>query len=234
MDARLYDKVCDKHFSSQSALNKHLKSGSHLKQIKLNELKEANQNSNEEDIKKELKKSVQKNYYCPLCDFKTKNKEDLYNHLATDRHKDNLSLYKYNMKNIGKLDLYELFDKEIYDGDIYIGVFKGKEHTKEDIIKKFDIDLKGERKNTVLMTERAKYGEIKKQKENQPKNYEKIKKLEDLILTIEISYKRYLKKVEKYNKEGGLNPELRPGTKRLKEQYADIDELKQKLEKMKK
>jgi hypothetical protein len=229
MSDNLFDSVCNKEFSSVSALNKHLKSASHLKQIKLNEMKEAKKDMTEEDIKKQLKKAVQKNFYCPLCDFKTKNLEDISEHKSTQRHRDNFTAYEHNMKIYKNTELFNEFKNDLTDNNIFIGIVKGKEYTKDDILKKYNVIINPEKKGTVSLKERVKYGE---NKEKDP-NDEKIKKLENLIKGLEKAYQKYLKKVEKYKKEGGLNPDLSPGTKKFKEQYADIDELKQKLEKLK-
>ena len=235
MSDNFLDEVCNKHFSTQSALNKHLKSPSHLKQLKLNELKETNQGVNEEDIKKKLKKEVTKNFYCPLCDFQTKNQFDYIQHAGTIRHVDNISIYKYNVKKIP--DMYDNFIDDYNLGNIYIGIVKGKQITKKDIIEKYKIQSD----KYVKYDERSKYGEKSNVDKEQKKKNENIKKLEDIINRLERKQKDYIKLKNKYDLyinnpekyEAESNPDLLTSFKIHKKEYLEIDSLKEKLNKMK-
>lgn len=235
MSDKFFDEVCNKHFSNQSALNKHLKSSSHLKQLKLNELKETNKDVNEEDIKKQLKKTITKNFYCPLCDFQSKNEYDMMQHSATIRHEDNISIYKYNVKNIP--NMYDNFIFDYNSGDIYIGIVKGKEITKKDIIEKYKIQSD----KYIQYGERSKYGEKKNVDKEQKKKDEKIKKLEDIINRLERKQKNYIKLKNKYDLyinnpekyEPESNPDLLTSFKNHKKEYLEINSLKDNLKKMK-
>lgn len=234
MSDNFLDEVCNKHFSTQSALNKHLKSPSHLKQLKLNELKENNEGVNEEDLKKQLKKEVTKNFYCPLCDFQTKNQFDFDNHGATLRHTDNLVVYKHNVQKIP--DMYNNFFDDYYKKKIFIGIVKGKLITMDDIIEKYKI--KG--KNYVKYNERVKYGE-KDITDEEKDNKEAIQKLENIIIGLEKKQKEYLNQLKKYNmyldnpdkNESTPHPDLLKSFNIHKKKYLEIDSLKNKLQKLK-
>lgn len=243
MSDNFLDEVCNKHFSTQSALNKHLKSPSHLKQLKLNELKENNEGVNEEDLKKQLKKEVTKNFYCPLCDFQTKNQFDFDNHGATLRHTDNLVVYKLNVKKIP--DMYNNFFNDYYKKKIFIGIVKGKEITKNDIIEKYKVKIIDSLQNYTGYNERMKYGEKdtteKDTTEEKKNNQEAIKQLENTIISLEKKQKKYLNQIKKYNmyisdpekNEVASNPAVLKGFIIHKKKYLEIDSLKDKLQKLK-
>jgi hypothetical protein len=234
---KYFDAVCNKHFSTQSALNKHLKGTSHLKQIKINEQKETGSEIDE----KELKKAVIKRFYCPLCDFETKITEHFGNHIDTERHKENQGLYKENIKD--KV-LYKTFINDLEDGNIFLGVFKGKDYNKKEIDEKYKIK---DDKYNLSYNERVKYGENKNSDEEERKRKEKDLKIKDLQYSIDLiekkqkEYEKQKKKYDKYissgdisNKEVMINPDSRREFQiHLKKAYPQLEELKKELNKLK-
>lgn len=228
-DNKFYDAVCNKTFSNQSALNKHLKTESHLKKVQFLEVKKVNKDITEEAFKKEkkaVKKDVElkKKFYCPLCEFKTKNKKDLETHIKTNTHKINLQDYKNTVSS----EEYKKFNDDLKDGLIFIGKFKNVLYNKETIDEKYKIQ-------DTEKTLRAKYGsnvgsnkqknlleriiylleDIQAFEKKLIKKYKKDIDDDNTPITKRQRYKRYIK-----NTEGRKTPEKRQKL---------IDELKDKL-----
>lgn len=180
---KYYDEVCDKHFSSQSALNKHLKAPSHLKKIKLKEYEKFENEDDEAKIPKEFNMdkvkftelNIKKNYYCPLCDYQNPRQTNFSKHTSSKLHYKNIDTYE---ENGGSKELR----KQLENLDIFIGLFKGKQITKDDVKKEFEIE-----KYMKEPTEEEKDIKLKKEHEDN------IKAKEDAI----ISQEKYIKKLEK-------------------------------------
>lgn len=232
MSFEYFDEVCDKHFSTQSALNKHLKSPSHLKQMKLNELKTNVEEVDEEKLKKMIKKQTMKLLYCPLCDFTTKNKEDFANHVVSRKHSENIALFKFEKRKTP--ETYEKLKEDLSEYIINIGIVKGKEITKEDINQKYDVDISKMLKWKKYTKKEDRVEDSEEEKERK----KKIEKLEAEIKMIEYNKKKYEKDVKKYEKfleninenEPQLNPDVLSKNKKLKEDIKNLDSLKKKLE----
>lgn len=235
MSFEYFDEVCNKHFSTQSALNKHLKSPSHLKQMKLNELKTNVEEVDEDKLKKMVKKQTMKLLYCPLCNFTTKNKEDFANHIVSRKHSENIVLFKFEKRKTP--ETYEKLKEDIGEYNISIGIVKGKEITKEDVNQKYDVDISKMLKWKKYTKKEDRVEDSEEEKERK----KKIEKLEAEIKTIEYNKKRYEKDVKKYEKflenvnenEPQLNPDVLSKNKKLKEDIQKLDGLKKQLEKLK-
>jgi DNA repair exonuclease SbcCD ATPase subunit len=232
MSFQYFDEVCNKNFSTQSALNKHLKSPSHLKQMKLNELKTNVEEVDEEKLKKMVKKQTMKLLYCPLCDFTTKNKEDFTNHIISRKHSENLALFKF--ENRKTPEEYEKLKEDLSEYIVNIGIVKGKEITKEDINQKYNVDVSKMLKWKKYTKKEDRVEDSEEEKERK----KKIEKLETEIKIIEYNKKKYEKDLKKYEKflenvnenEAQLNPDLLPKNKKLKEDIKKLDGLKKQLE----
>lgn len=180
---KYFDKVCNKHFSSQSALNKHLKAPSHIKKMKLQEFEKYEDEEDESKIPEEfniykgkfIEQNIKKNYYCPLCDYQNPRQTNFLKHTNSKLHHSKIDLYEENGGS-------EQLRKDLTNLDVFIGLFKGKNITKEDVKKEYQIE-----KYLVEPTKEQK--DVKEQQDHE----KKIKEKEEQI----IEQEKYIKKLEK-------------------------------------
>jgi len=223
-EAKYYDEVCNKHFSTQSALNKHLKAPSHIKQMKLKEYEKYENEEDESKIPEQFNMdkvkfkelNIKKNYYCPLCDYQNPRQTNFSKHTSSKLHYSRVDLYE---ENGGSKQL----NKDLNNLDVFIGLFKGKEITKDDVKKEYEIEK-------YLKEPTKEEKDVKEQQEHE----KKIKEKEDSIT----SQEKYIKKLEKMKEL--MIEELQGGrantfqTKRIEPAKKVLNKFKLELKQLKK
>jgi hypothetical protein len=188
-ESKYYDSVCDKHFSTQSALNKHLKAPSHIKKMKLKEYEKYEDEEDESKIPdqfntykgKFIEMNIKKNYYCPLCDYQNPRQTNFIKHTSSKLHHSKIDLYEEN----GGSDNLR---KDLTNLDVFIGLFKGKEITKEDVKKEYEIEkyLREPTKDEKDIKEQQEQEKQIKEKETQiieqEKYIQKLQKMKELMI----------------------------------------------------
>lgn len=228
-DNKLYCKICEKTFSNVSALNKHLKTASHL-QNELN--KEQNKNIEKVEAGKG-KIKVESYLYCPICDYSSDRIGNFTNHTLSNIHQQNEQLLLDRIKTLNDDESQkktETFIDDISRLNFKIGLVKiNKKYedvTKQNIINDFIYNLNLDSdQNTNLENffddtlKKREYPEhIEKSEKDKEKiekelnnnierinkyiNHEKIqiKKIEGKIKQYEESITNYEKHIQKINK----------------------------------
>lgn len=251
-DNKLYCKICEKTFSNVSALNKHLKTASHLQ----NEL---NKEQNKEIEKVEAGKGkikIDSVVYCPLCDYTSNKLENFRNHTVSKMHEKNKELlldyikkitidyYYDDKKEINKTINYFIIDIEALK--FKIGLIKKEEEnnkkkdedeskpkqkkykyeevSKENVISDF-IDSLNLKKDEILNLEIFFNDTLKKRE--YPEHIEKSEKDEEKIKQDKINILK--QQIEGNNK---IKNTLNNSIKKLKERIITYDEISDNLEKL--
>jgi hypothetical protein len=204
---KYFDPVCGKSFSTQSALNKHLASPSHMKKLKLKEYEkyedEEEENTPEEyniGKNKFIELNLKKNLYCPLCDYQNPRQTNFVKHTNSKLHNQKIDTYEENGGN-------KQLRKDLTNLDVFIGLFKGKQITKEDVKKEYETDkyMKEATEEESNEKERKKLLQNIKDKEKEIENQEKyIKELEDKAEIIEKDQPQRSKQFKKERLAGAI------------------------------